>query len=1102
MIHIVTGRGPGLWALAAARLRAAYRQGRQALLLVPEQYTLQAERDALEALEVKGFFRLQVLSPSRLANHVFERAGRDERELIDERGQALTLARVLWELRSDLACYASAREKPGFPGKLLEAISELKGADISPQRLAEWLDAQEAPSPKLRDLSLLYAAYEEAMAGQLADREDRERELLTRLASSTLFDGHLVIAYGFDLLTPPLTRLLRLLAARADSLALYMVMDRAREGEADPFHSVADSVEAFTRLLTMDSLPWRWDWPPPGADPRPQALRHLDHQLLRARQQPYEGPPEGLRLYAGRTPHDEIRQVAQQIHSQLSMGMSAEGIAVYLAQDSYAPLVANVFADYGIPHFVAIRQPLLAQALVRCLLDALRCVQAAAWPSRAVYSYLKSPYSPLQPQQAFQLENYARAHGVRGAAWTRPFTRGGEELAQEMEALRQLAITPVMALRDGLTRSRAASASIAAVLRFLEDIGARGRVMALDERLGELGLHEEAQRAGQVWAQLMELFAQMDQLLGQRRVPLGRFAQWFQAALERSSLATLPPQQYSVQAGLLGQLMARQPHSVYVLGLNAGALSLSGETLIQDPERERISQGLDTRMNLSLPQREGIRLLDFWKALSQAGQQVQLSYALSDDQGKALSPLIELTRIRAMFPRLVEEGGAVGSPREARPFTPATALDEVARLMATGEMSPPWWAAWAWLQAHPDWAHQARGVEAALRGDDPNKSIPAQVAAALHPQGVVSVSRLETYAGCPFRHFVDYGLRPSERKEWELRHTDLGSFYHAAMDGFTTRAMAHPDWPAMDRGQAEGLMDEVLGELTAGWEEAPWADTPRARSRAQGPLNLCRRMAWSLTEGGAASAFRPAHSELRFGLPGGLPPLHIQLPGGGLLRLRGTIDRLDTVVLDEGLRLLRVVDYKSGQTSLVAGDLEAGVQLQLMLYLRAALTLLMDFQPAGAFYQRLADPLVRADSAQEAQKEARKALRLDGVLLADARVIQGMDQAQPPVSLVDYLRKDGSLRESGKLLTREELEGLMDLAQKKVVELARGIFSGHIARAPLVRASGLAECDFCVYQGICRTERISSEPLRRHSRKMDLKQLAQIELEGNHDHET
>ncbi|HPY94943.1 MAG TPA: hypothetical protein PLR12_05900, partial [Clostridia bacterium] len=115
------------------------------------------------------------------------------------------------------------------------------------------------------------------------------------------------------------------------------------------------------------------------------------------------------------------------------------------------------------------------------------------------------------------------------------------------------------------------------------------------------------------------------------------------------------------------------------------------------------------------------------------------------------------------------------------------------------------------------------------------------------------------------------------------------------------------------------------------------------------------------------------------------------------------------------------------------------------------------------------------------------------------RVVRGMDHGDPPVTLASYLKKDGSLAGSGKLLTREELDSLMALAKRRVRELASGIFSGHIERAPLVRASGRAECDFCAYQGICRTEKISSEPLRRHSRNIGLKELAQSEMEAGDD---
>lgn len=1097
MLQIITGLAGPLWDQAARTLKASYDQGQQSLLLVPDQMTLQAERDMLGALESKGFFRLQVLSPSRLATRVFDRLGRGERVMIDERGQAMTLARTIWSLRDELRYYGSSRGRPGFVRKLAEAISEFKAAGLSARDLVQWLDAQQDEHSKLRDLAALYEAYEQSMAGQLADREDRDFEMLRRLEAGRLFAGHDVVVHGFDLLTPPLIRLICVLAGQADSLMVTLVTDREADPDGSAFGPVYRSVSHLQEDLDALGLPWSQRSLPARPQPRPAALEHLRRQLLRLRPMPFEGFPEGLRLYAGKTPHEEVRRVAQLIHDQLSRGDDPRGIAVYYARDSYAALLPGVLRDYGIPHFVADKQPVLAQALVRCLLDALRCIQNAAWRPADVYSYLKSPYSPLTGPEAWQLENYGRAYGIRGRMWTRAFTRGREEERQAAEELRRHAITPVDRMREGLFKARSAAASIQAVLQFLEDIQAEQTVLALDAQLQAQGLLEEAQRERQVWEQLMGLFEQMDQLLGAQRIPLGRFAEWLEAGLSMTTLSAVPPLQHSVQAGALGQLMAREPHSVYILGLNNGVLSVSEDSLLANGERERVAGGLNTRLNLPLPEREAIRQLDWWKAASAASSRLHLSYALSDDQGTALAPLIELIRVKRMFPQLVEEGGVLSALREPLPATPEVALDELAVRLAAGDLDLPWRQAWAWLLSSPDWQAQARAVLAAALGDGlPQPELSLRAARVFRRDDVVSVSRLESYAGCPFRHFVAYGLSPVEREEWALEARDLGTFYHAAMDGFVRLVKDDPSWRGMDREQAQQTMDSVLEDLTRGWEDAPWADTARARHAARSATNICRRMAWALTEGRAVSGFAPWGSEVRFGPGEDLPALEIHLEDGGILRLRGTIDRVDTAVLDDKLTLVRVIDYKSGWNAPSGGDLEAGVQLQLMLYLRTALDLLSGSLPAGAFYQRLADPLVTASEEEQAIRKGQEALRLEGVLLEEPRVIRLMDGAEPPVTLTRLLKNDGQPveKQRQRLLSAGQLRELMDLAQERTAQLAQEIFKGRIIRSPLVRADGRAECVFCVYQGICRTEKITREPLRRHSRKISMKALAQERL--------
>ena len=112
--EIIGGRAGRVWPRVLAAVRDAYRAGERCILLVPEQFTLQAERDLVEALDVPGFFDIQVFSTSRLTRKVFERAGQDGRILVDEKGRRLALSLCLSRLKDELHYYASAAEKRGF----------------------------------------------------------------------------------------------------------------------------------------------------------------------------------------------------------------------------------------------------------------------------------------------------------------------------------------------------------------------------------------------------------------------------------------------------------------------------------------------------------------------------------------------------------------------------------------------------------------------------------------------------------------------------------------------------------------------------------------------------------------------------------------------------------------------------------------------------------------------------------------------------------------------------------------------------------------------------------------------------------------------------
>ena len=97
------------------------------MLLVPSQYTLQAELEVMNRLELPGSFLIDVLSPGRLQSRVFERAGFPTQVLLDERGRGMVLAGIIEAEKENLTVYRAAAESgaSGFAKRLGALIADL-----------------------------------------------------------------------------------------------------------------------------------------------------------------------------------------------------------------------------------------------------------------------------------------------------------------------------------------------------------------------------------------------------------------------------------------------------------------------------------------------------------------------------------------------------------------------------------------------------------------------------------------------------------------------------------------------------------------------------------------------------------------------------------------------------------------------------------------------------------------------------------------------------------------------------------------------------------------------------------------------------------------
>ena len=222
-----------------------------------------------------------------------------------------------------------------------------------------------------------------------------------------------------------------------------------------------------------------------------------------------------------------------------------------------------------------------------------------------------------------------------------------------------------------------------------------------------------------------------------------------------------------------------------------------------------------------------------------------------------------------------------------------------------------------------------------------------------------------------------------KQEEFTYESNDAGTFFHEALDRYMKQVGAEKDWPYFTAERVDNVMDTILTELTEEWKETPLREDAMGEWTGEGYLRRVRRAAQVLTRFAANSEFRTIATEQPFGEGEGLPPVIITLADGSKTAIRGQIDRIDTYENGEGV-WLRVVDNKSRGKKPDPAKMEAGEQLQLMIYLKAAADSMPGTRPAGAMFFPIEDKEVSTedDNPEKIENDRISEVRMKGLITA------------------------------------------------------------------------------------------------------------------------
>ncbi len=1094
-IRIWTARAHRLFPAIVEAMGSHLPKDETALLLVPEQFTLAAERELMDRLHLEGMFQLDVLSPSRLYEHVLSAAGRDEREPLSDAGRRMAVSQALEKLEDRLPYYGSITHRRGFVEKLCALITDMKRGGMSAESLSAY--AEELPDgvqkAKLNDLAQIYQQYHSVLADRFSDSEDQLSYVAGRLSQSGYLAGKHLYVYGFDTLPQQLMHLLSSAAPLCASLTIGLICDGENAPDGELYAPIRQGIARFRQMLAQNALQAELRVLPREELPHAPAISHLDKALFVQPPLPFEGNADCISLSNSLTPYEEATLMTRQVMKLLEDGMDIEQITILYPDDSgYEFAVTAALTDSGLPFYTDRQLPAAAHGLVRFLLSALHAM-ADGWRNRDMLAMLKSGYAPLSFEEACELENYLYICGIDRKRWLSPFTRGEAVLRDRCEQLRQRLMEPLLKARHALVDARDAAASMSAVFQLLMDVNAYETLRQEEDQLLQGGFLVRANQNSQIWQSILTLFDQLVRLGGSSRIPLKYIATRLECGFSAISLASLPPAGGMLHAGTLGHLLTVEADAVFLLGLNDGLLSRNTESLLTPEERAKTQEETGCFLGLTDENRILQAKLDLKLAMTLPKKKLFLSYARTSADGAALRPLSLLGTLQN---RLLPSLGNTAAPTELLPMSATQALSQLSLILRAhadgsmqGGLSPHWQERLQKLLRSPATAPEAMRLLRSLNFDGSAQPLSPGQARALFGEDVLTVSRLEQFAECPFKHFVTYGLRPHVLREWKIDPIETGNFYHTGLNNFAKLARRDRDYPNLPPERIEAMAEEAIAPLIDELMQGPMGDGDRSLARFDMARHAIRRAALTMTTHLAAGKFQLYRTEASFGYEGGMPPIVLILSDGREIALRGRIDRIDRYDSPEAV-YLRVIDYKSSQQTLDAARTWWGLQLQLLLYLDVCTQAIPGAKPAGAFYFYVADPLVESDTdaASVVEGKLRDLFQLRGITLSDVEIVAAMDEGEVPCVLPPLYLKSGELKKTAKALDEQQFSALLHHAREVAVELADRLFGGETQIAP-TREQSRTSCDFCDYRSICHFDAQSPEAPFRTLGDMSMEEL-------------
>lgn len=826
-----------------------------------------------------------------------------------------------------------------------------------------------------------------------------------------------------------------------------------------------------------------------------------------------------IRITSLKNPREELKFAAREIvRLTREQGYRYRDIAVVTGDvQQYGNYVPEIFEQYHIPYFIDQTKNILFHPFIECIRAILEMIEYD-FSYESVFRFLRCGLAEkiipqgklstmeleldgetgeksaqckeqtihrLTEQEIDRLENYVLARGIRGASrWSKPWTFVMPDgTLEDMERLNEIREAVYENFKPLLMAFRGKENTVSTQTFELYSLIRRLDMEQLLKERGEFfeknGNQARAKEYDQIYKIVMDLLDKVTSLLGDETMTIREYSDILDAGFEAAKVGIIPPGNDTVTVGDIERTRLNHIKILFFVGVNDGVVPKAGNQggIISQFEREKMAE---YHLELAPGAREKVFIQKFYLYLNMTkpSERLYVTFCRVNSDGKALRRSYLIGTLLKLFPQLVVE-----EPSEEETLEGVLTAESALPFLMEGLNKPvedeeAWTALLAWYLSDEGDREKALQLFDAAFGVHQDDAISKAVTKALYGNTLDnSVTRLEQFAACAFAHYLSYGLRLRERELQQFASVDMGNIYHDVLERFAKGIeMSEYTWFDIPQEAQDALLSQSMEDAIAGSGIGDVFEDARNSYLLKRMETTAKRTIWALMLQVRKGKFVPSGFEVSFSRAERLDAVQFQLGEDEKMRLRGRIDRIDTYETDDKV-YVKIIDYKSGNTSFSLLNFYYGLQLQLVVYMNVALELTKkiykgkDTEPAGIFYYHITDPMVDSDggeSEEEIRRSILEQLKVGGLVNEDPEIYGAMDTDFTGTSSVIpvALKADGSLKAASKTASAYEFGLMSDYVRKKIEHVGKEIFAGNVSVKPYLLGDR-SGCDYCPYHTIC-----------------------------------